>query len=435
MGDRSFDSIIIGAGQAGPSLAVTLAKRGEKVALIEAERLGGTCINNGCTPTKTLRKSARVAYIARRAAEFGIDTGPVTVDFPRAMTRMRERVDTSRAGLESWVRGSGVEVIIGHGKIEGREGEQFRVNACGEALLAAKLFLNTGTRPFIPPIPGLDLVPALDNRSLLALSELPEHLVIVGGSYIGLEMAQIFRRLGADVTVIEGGPALASRENPDISAMIREFLDKGEASGTHLLVATGRLPNTDGLGLESIGIETGPRGHITTNERLETAVHGVWALGDINGRGAFTHTSYHDFEIVAENLARGTRSADERVMAYAMFTDPPLGHVGIQRYEAQKLADEGRNILIAEHDMKDVSRAKEESELAGRIRIIVDGDDGKVLGATMLGINADEIIQVFSNFMAAGGHWQAMRNALPVHPTVTEFMPTILTKLTPLTRN
>jgi len=433
MGDRSFDSIIIGAGQAGPSLAVTLAKRGEKVALIEAERLGGTCINNGCTPTKTLRKSARVAYIARRAAEFGIDTGPVTVDFPRAMARMRERVDTSRAGLESWVRGSGVEVIIGHGKIEGREGEQFRVNACGEALLAAKLLLNTGTRPFMPPIPGLDGVPALDNRSLLALDELPGHLVIIGGSYIGLEMAQIFRRLGADVTVIEGGPALASRENPDISAMIREFLeaegitvhtgakiegvsgasgtitvrmDTGVASGTHLLVATGRLPNTDG----------------------------VWALGDINGRGAFTHTSYHDFEIVAENLARGTRSADERVMAYAMFTDPPLGHVGIQRYEAQKLADEGRNILIAEHDMKDVSRAKEESELTGRIRIIVDGDDGKVLGATMLGINADEIIQVFSNFMAAGGHWQAMRNALPVHPTVTEFMPTILAKLAPLTK-
>ena len=462
MGDRSFDSIIIGAGQAGPSLAVTLAKRGEKVALIEAERLGGTCINNGCTPTKTLRKSARVAYVARRAAEFGIDTGPVTVDFRRAMARMHERVDTSRAGLESWVRGSGVEVVIGHGKIEGREGEQFRVNAGGETLLANKVFLNTGTRPFMPPIPGLDGVPALDNRSLLALNELPGHLVIIGGSYIGLEMAQIFRRLGADVTVIEGGPALASRENPDISAMIREFLeaegitvhtgakiegvsgasgtitvrmDTGVASGTHLLVATGRLPNTDGLGLESIGIETGPRGHIATNERLETAAPGVWALGDINGRGAFTHTSYHDFEIVAENLTGGARSADERVMAYAMFTDPPLGHVGIQRYEAQKLADAGHNILIAEHDMKDVSRAKEESELTGRVRIIVDGDDGKVLGATMLGINADEIIQVFSNFMAAGGHWQAMRNALPVHPTVTEFMPTILTKLTPLTRN
>lgn len=459
MSDRTFDSIVIGAGQAGPSLAVTLAGRGEKVALIEADRLGGTCINNGCTPTKTLRKSARVAYLVRRAAEFGVDTGPVTVDFGRAMARMHERVDTSRAGLDSWVRGSGVEVIIGRGRIEGRDDDLFRVNAGDQTLLARKLFLNTGTRPFMPPIPGLDSVSALDNRSLLALEELPGHLVIIGGSYIGLEMAQIFRRLGAEVTVIEGGPALASRENPDISAMIREFLetegitvhtgvkiekiteksgsitvrmDEGAATGTHLLVATGRMPNTDGLGLDSIGLETGPRGHLATNGRLETDVQGVWALGDINGRGAFTHTSYHDFEIVAENLAGGTRSADERVMAYAMFTDPPLGHVGIQRYEAQKLADAGRNILIAEHDMKDVSRAKEESELTGRIRIIVDGDDGKLLGASMLGINADEIIQVFSNFMAAGGHWQAMRNALPVHPTVTEFIPTILSKLAPL---
>lgn len=461
MGEGNFDSIVIGAGQAGPSLAVTLAQRGEKVALIEAERLGGTCINNGCTPTKTLRKSARVAYLARRAAEFGIDTGPVTVDFGRAMARMRERVDAARAGLEGWVRSNGVEVVIGKGRIEGREGERLRTVVGEQTLIADKVFLNTGTRPFMPPIPGLDQVPALDNRSLLALDTLPDHLVIIGGSYIGLEMAQIFRRLGAAVTVIEGGPALASRENPDISAMIREFLeaegitvhsavkiqsvsasvgavtvelDNASVSGSHLLVATGRLPNTDGLGLETIGIETGPRGHITTNGRLETSAPGVWALGDINGRGAFTHTSYHDFEIVAENLAGGTRSADDRVMAYAMFTDPPLGHVGIQRYEAQKLADGGRNILIAEHDMKDVSRAKEESELNGRIRIIVDGDDGKILGATMLGINADEIIQVFSNFMAAGGHWQAMRNALPVHPTVTEFMPSILAKLAPLTK-
>jgi len=462
MSNRDFDSVIIGAGQAGPSLAVTLVKRGEKVLLIEAEQLGGTCINNGCTPTKTLRKSARVAYLARRAAEFGVETGPVTVDFGRAVARMRERVTTSRAGLDSWVRGSGVEVILGHGRIEGREGDRFRVTVDGQTVLASKLFLNTGTRPFMPPIPGLDKVPALDNRSLLALDELPNHLVIIGGSYIGLEMAQIFRRLGAEVTVIEGGPALASRENPDISDMIREFLeaegitvhtgvrieaiagsdggisvqmDNGVATGSHLLIATGRTPNTVGLGLESIGIEIGPRGHIATNDRLETNVPGVWALGDINGRGAFTHTSYHDFEIVSENLAGGARSADNRVMAYAMFTDPPLGHVGIQRYEAQKLANAGRSILIAEHDMKDVSRAKEESELAGRIRIIVDGDDGKILGATMLGINADEIIQVFSNFMAAGGHWQAMRNALPVHPTVTEFMPTILNKLTLLAKD
>lgn len=459
MSETVFDSIVIGAGQAGPSLAVNLANRGEKVALIEADRLGGTCINNGCTPTKTLRKSARVAYLARRASEFGVETGPIKVDFGKAMARMRERVDTSRAGLDGWVRGNGVAVFSGHGRIAGRDGDAYHVTVGDQVIRAAKLFLNTGTRPFMPPIPGLADVPALDNRSLLELDALPRHLVIIGGSYIGLEMAQIFRRLGAEVSVIEGGPALASREDPDISAMIREFLEAEgiavhtgvkiqsvsgaagaltvalegtEVTGSHLLVATGRLPNTDDLGLDTIDLPAGPRGHIETNHRLETAIPGIWALGDINGRGAFTHTSYHDFEIVAENLAGGTRSADDRVMAYAMFTDPPLGHVGIHRYEAQKLADEGRNILIAEHHMKDVSRAKEESELTGRIRIIVDSDDGKILGATVLGINGDEIIQVFSNFMATGGHWQAMRNALPVHPTVTEFMPTILAKLAPL---
>ena len=459
---EKFDSVVIGSGQAGPALAVKLAGRGEQVALVEAERLGGTCVNNGCTPTKTLRKSARVAHLARRAAEFGIELGEVRVDFARAMARMRERVEASRKGLEAWVRGSGVEVIIGHGQVMRREGESFVIDAGGRRLSAAKVFLNTGTRPFMPPIAGLTEVRALDNRSLLELQDLPEHLVIIGGSYIGLEMAQIFRRLGSKVTVIEGGLALASREDPDISQMIREFLEAegiavitgatirgvssgpggiavaltdGPVEGSHLLVATGRVPNTDGLGLEAMGLDAGPRGHLATNGRLETAIEGVWALGDINGRGAFTHTSYHDFEIVSDNLAGGDRSADTRVMAYAMFTDPPLGHVGLHRHEAQKLADEGRNILIAEHDMKDVSRAKEESELAGRIRIIVDGDSGMVLGATVLGINGDEIIQTFVNFMAAGGHWRAMRNALPVHPTVTEFMPTILDKLIPLKGN
>lgn len=459
---NKFDSIVIGAGQAGPSLAVTLANRGEKVALIEAERLGGTCINNGCTPTKTLRKSARVAYLARRAGEFGVETGPVTIDFGRAMARMHERVDTSRAGLDGWVRGNGVEVIIGKGQFDGHSDDGFRVMIDDRIITAAKVFLNTGTRPFMPPIPGLADVLALDNRTLLELREIPSHLVIIGGSYIGLEMAQIFRRLGAEVSVIEGGPALASREDPDVSAMIREFLetegldihtdakirgvsatnsgitvelDGARVTGSHLLVATGRVPNTDGLGLDSVGVETGPRGYISTDHKCETSVAGIWALGDINGRGAFTHTSYHDFEIVAENLAGGSRSADDRIMTYAMFTDPPLGHVGLHRYEAEKLAAEGRNILIAEHDMKDVSRAKEESELTGRIRLIVDGETGKFLGATILGINADEIIQIFVHFMAAGGHWHDMRNALPVHPTVVEFLPTVLGKLKPLAGN
>ncbi|MGJ0395442.1 MAG: mercuric reductase [Methylocystis sp.] len=458
----NYDSAIIGAGQAAPALAVKLAQRGEKVVLIEAQRLGGTCVNNGCTPTKTLRKSARVAYLARRAGEFGVDVGPVTVDFGRAMARMCERVDASRAALENWLRNNNVDVVVAQGRLDGRQNGQFRIVAGERKIDAGKVFLNTGTRPLMPPIPGLADTPALDNRSLLALATLPTQLVIVGGSYIGLEMAQIFRRLGSEVTVIEGGATVASREDPDISAMIRECLeeegvvvrtgarissisrqagailvklDGGAVTGTHLLVATGRTPNTDALGLESVGLQIGPRGYVTTNDRLETAVPGIWALGDINGRGAFTHTSYHDFEIVAENLAGGSRSADDRVMTYAMFTDPPLGHVGLHRYEAQKLADQGRNVLVAEHDMKHVSRAKEESELAGRIRIIVDGESRKVLGATVLGLNGDELVQTFSNFMAAGGDWKAMRDALPVHPTVTEFMPTILDKLTPLQRS
>ena len=462
MAADNYDSAIIGAGQAAPALAVKLAQRGEKVVLIEAQRLGGTCVNNGCTPTKTLRKSARVAYLARRASEFGVDVGPVTVDFGRAMARMRERVDISRAALENWLRDNNVDVVIAQGRLDGRENGRFRIVAGERKIDAGKVFLNTGTRPFMPPIPGLADTPALDNRSLLALTTLPTQLVIVGGSYIGLEMAQIFRRLGSEVTVIEGGAVIASREDPDISAMIRECfeaegvvvrtgarifgisgqagaisvkLDGGAVTGTHLLIATGRTPNTDALGLESVGLQIGPRGHLATNDRLETAVPGIWALGDINDRGAFTHTSYHDFEIVAENLAGGSRSAADRVMTYAMFTDPPLGHVGVHRYEAQKLADQGRNILVAEHDMKHVSRSKEESELAGRIRIIVDGESRRVLGATVLGLNGDEIVQIFSNFMAAGGCWKAMRNALPVHPTVAEFMPTILDKLTPLQRS
>ena len=456
MNSDIFDSVVIGAGQAGPSLAVKLAQRGERVALIEAYRLGGTCINNGCTPTKTLRKSARVAHLVRRAREFGIETGPTTVDFSRAMSRVRERVDASRTGLERWIRHSGVEVIIAHARLAGRNEGRFSVVAGQRTIEAPRVFLNTGTRPLVPQLPGLASVPVLDNRSLLELESLPPHLVIIGGSYIGLEMAQIFRRLGSEVTIIERGPTLAPREDDDISKLIRGICEgdgivvhtdaqirgvaatdgrvfvtmaAGSVTGTHMLVASGRAPNTDDLGLETVGIEVSARGLIATNGNLETSVPGIWALGDINGRGAFTHTSYHDFEVVAENLAGGSRSADDRVMTYAMFTDPPLGHVGLHRYEAQKLANEGRNILIADHEMKDVSRAKEESELAGHIRIIVDGDSGKILGATILGINGDEIIQSFVNFMAAGGHWKQMRNALPVHPTVTEFVPTILDKL------
>lgn len=450
-----FDSVVIGAGQAGSPLAVKLSQRGEKVALVESRHLGGTCVNDGCTPTKTLRKTARVAWLARRAPEFGVDTGPVTVNFSRAMARMKERIAGARAGLTSWVKTHGVEVIMASGCLTGKNGDRFVVNAGGRIIECNKVFLNTGTRSFIPSIPGLKDIPVLDNQRLLALTECPAHLIIIGGSYIGLEMAQIFCRLGSQVTVIENDERIASREDPDISAMLQQMLEKegitilpgskitqvsGDTlrvnvtlethsiSGSHLFMATGRQPNTENLGLDTIGVETTSRGYIATNGRLETTIPGIWALGDINGRGAFTHTSYHDFGVVADNLTGMARSADDRLMTYAMFTDPPLGHAGLHRYEAQILANEGRNILIAEHNMSDVSRAKEESELTGRIRIIADGDNGHLLGATIFGLNGDEIIQVFVHFMATGSHWKQMHDTMPVHPTVAEFIPTIMEK-------
>lgn len=462
-----FDSIIIGSGQAAPSLAVGLAKRGHRVALIEADRLGGTCVNTGCTPTKTLRKSARVAHIARRAADFGVMTGPVEVDFPAAMARMRERVDTARAGLTGWLtRTRGVEVIHGWGRLEGfDEGGRFIVRAGDGKITADRVFLNTGTRAFLPPVPGIAEVPALDNARLLALTERPEHLIVVGGSYIGLEMAQIFRRLGSEVTVLHRADRVAEREDTDVSGIIAGFLrDEGvtlrlnadlasvgknmrgvlatlkdgtEIAGSHILFATGRVPNTDRLNLDAVGLETDARGYVPTDAGLRTKVPGLWALGDVNRRGAFTHTSYHDHEIVLAALdgladLHQWAGADLRPTTYAMFTDPPLGRVGLNRTEALALRAEGRNILISDMNMADISRAKEEGETTGLIRIIVDGDSEKILGATVFGITGDEIIAVLSNFMATGASYRVMQQALPVHPTVAELLPTILAGLKPL---
>ena len=463
MDAEAFDTIVIGAGQAGPFLAAKLVGQGREVALIEARDLGGTCVNRGCTPTKTLRKSARVAHLARRAAEFGVLTGPVEVDFAAAMQRMQQRVDESRAGLQAWL-GSlpGLTIIKAHGRLAGRSGEDFLVQAGSRVLRAPQLILNTGTRPFMPPIAGLKDTPHLDNEGLLVLRERPRKLVIIGGSYIGLEFGQIFRRLGSDVAIIEGGPRLTSREDLDVSAAITEMLQAegievfaGQAiqgvrcadagggisvalangrsvGGSHLLVATGRTPNTDDLGLATVGLASNARGYIDTNDRLETAVPGVWALGDINQRGAFTHTSYHDHEIVAANLAGGQRSADARTSIHAMFTDPPLGHVGLYEADARQLVARGRRISQAVLAMKDVSRAKEESETTGLVKLLIDEDSGLFLGATMLGIEADEIIQAISLVMASGGTWRTVREALPAHPTVTEFLPTIIDRRKPL---
>lgn len=451
------DAAIIGAGQAGPALAVALAQRGEKVALVEAAELGGTCVNNGCTPTKTLRKSARVAWQARHAAEFGVHVGEVKVDFAAAMARMQDRVETSRAGLHAWIGGQkNITLVRAWGSFAGGKEGAFELTAGTQSITAKRVYLNTGTRPFIPPIPGVTDVPYLDNDSLLKLRTLPPKLVIIGGSYIGLEMGQIFRRLGSEVTVIETAPRITAREDEDITSCITGFLEKegmriiaGQAvakveragervavhvgseriEGSHVLVATGRLPNTEKLNLAAVGVQTDRRGFIPTNGRLETNVPGIWALGDINKRGAFTHTSYHDHEIVLANHDGGHRSADDRTMCYVMFTDPPFARVGMSESEARTSA---QRVLMAKFDMKNVSRAKEESETTGLIKLLVDADTGRFLGAMLLGLNADEILHVFTNFMAAGGTAKTMMEALPAHPTIAEFMPTILTKLKPL---
>ena len=461
-----FDVVIIGTGQAAPALAVSLAQRSQSVAVIEAGLVGGSCVNVGCTPTKTLRKSARVAHMARTAGDYGIKVGPVEVDFAAAMARMRQRVDASRAGLESWLAGqAGIRLYRAWGSLAGRDGSHFLVRAGTQLLRTRRVYLNTGTRPFVPPIAGLAALPFLDNTSVLQLTELPEHLIIIGGSYIGLEMGQIFRRLGARVTVVETGARIAAREDAAVSAAISAFLEREgvevqcglaiesaaaaafgtgtgvrltlaggrQITGSHILVATGRLPNTDQLNLASVGLQTDPRGYLKTDERLHTAVNGIWALGDINSRGAFTHTSYDDHEIaLAEQTGASWRGADERIGAYAMFTDPPLGRVGITLEQARQRVREGARLSYAQWAMKDVSRAKEEGETDGLITLIVDDASERFLGACFLGINGDEIVQVISTFMATGASWRVLQQALPVHPTVTEFLPTILKRLKPL---
>jgi pyruvate/2-oxoglutarate dehydrogenase complex dihydrolipoamide dehydrogenase (E3) component len=469
---RRVDAVIIGTGQAAPALATALAGRGERVVVFEGGALGGSCVNVGCTPTKTLRKSARVAHLVARAGEFGVQTGDVRIDFAAAMERTAGVVDASRAGLTRWMeRSEGLTIVREWATLAGRDGEAFVVHGTESTVVAPRVYLNPGTRPFVPPIIGLDEVPYLTNETIMALRERPEHLVILGGSYIGLELGQIFRRLGSAVTVVETGSTVASREDPDVSARIAELLRgegvtlltdtevervtahdeiaraslslalhvRGRTTGeaqelraSHMLVATGRLPNTERLGLESVGVRTDDRGFIPVNGRLETSVPGIWALGDVNRRGAFTHTSYQDHEIVLANHLGGARTADDRITTYAMFTDPPLGRVGIGEREAREQMARGRRFLSATHEMRFVSRAKEEGETTGVIKVLVDADTHRFVGATLFGIGADEIVQIIGAMIAADAPYEVLRDALPVHPTVTEFFPTILGKLAPL---
>jgi pyruvate/2-oxoglutarate dehydrogenase complex dihydrolipoamide dehydrogenase (E3) component len=444
-----FDAIFIGAGQAGPSLAARMAERGMKVALIERKFLGGTCVNAGCMPTKTLVASARAAYVSRRGAELGVKIeGAVSVDMQIVRRRAHQITMDARNGLADWLGNmDGVAIIYGHARFEAAD----RVRVNGETLTAPRIFLNVGARPAIPELPGINDIDYFTSTSILDLDTLPGHLAVVGGSYIGLEFAQMYRRFGSEVTVIERGTHIASREDEDVSETIQEILeaegiavrtqaeriafarggdgtrislDGADIDASHVLVATGRKPNTGDLGLDIAGIAVDARGYIVVDDKLETNVPGIWALGDCNGRGAFTHTSYNDFEIVAANLLDGEdRKVSSRIPAYALYIDPPLGRVGMTEREA---SSSGRKVLVSRRPMARVGRAKERDETKGFMKVIADADTREILGAAILGIEGDEAIHGIIDAMSAGTRYTDLQWSVPIHPTVSELIPTLL---------
>jgi pyruvate/2-oxoglutarate dehydrogenase complex dihydrolipoamide dehydrogenase (E3) component len=451
----AFDAIVIGAGQAGPSLAFRLAATGRRVAMVERDAVGGTCVNTGCTPTKTLVASARVAQQARRAAEYGVTVGgEVGIDWPRVKARMEGVVARSRDGLtRSLETAENITFFHGHARFTG----PLAVAVGGERLEAPWIFLDVGGRAAAPPIPGLETVPWLTNSTLLRLDALPRHLAIIGGSYIGLEFAQIFRRFGCAVTVVELAPRLIPREDEEVSAAILEMLQaegiafhlgakglalapegdevavrlKGqpEIRASHLLLATGRRPNTEDLGLDAAGIARDARGFIAVDDALQTNLPGVWALGECNGRGAFTHTAYNDYEIVAGNLLDGaTRKVTDRLPCYALFTDPPLGRIGMSEAEARAA---GHAILIGQRPMTRVNRAVEKGETTGFIKIVVDAATRRILGAAILGVEGDEAIHGLLDLIYAGAPAEVMQRAVHIHPTVSELIPTVMGELRP----
>jgi pyruvate/2-oxoglutarate dehydrogenase complex dihydrolipoamide dehydrogenase (E3) component len=452
-----FDAIIIGAGQAGPPLAGRLTTSGMKVALIERHLFGGTCVNTGCMPTKTLVASAYAAHLARRGANLGVVTGPVTVDMARVKARVDALVTQSRDNIESWLRGMpGCTVIQGQARFEAPD----TVAVGDDRLTAPRIFINVGGRALVPDLPGLDRVSYLTNSSMLALDRLPDHLVVVGGSYVGLEFAQLYRRFGAQVTVIEKQPALIAREDREVSEAIRAIFEgegitvrtdaecirlapdrRGvrvgvecptgapEVVGTDVLLAVGRRPNTDDLGLSHAGVATDPHGYIQVDDQLRTNVPGVWALGECNGHGAFTHTAYNDFEIVAANLLDGqVRKVSDRILGYALYTDPPLGRVGLTESQARA---RGRPMLIGGRPMSRVSRAVEKDETAGLMKVVVDAGTRQILGGAILGPGGDEAIHGILDVMNARVPYDVLRWAVPIHPTVSELIPTLLVELAP----
>jgi pyruvate/2-oxoglutarate dehydrogenase complex dihydrolipoamide dehydrogenase (E3) component len=455
----NYDAIIIGTGQSGPALARRLVAAGRKVAIIERKLFGGTCVNTGCTPTKTLAASAYVAHVARRAGDYGIRiAGPTSVDMAAVKARKDAVVAMFRGGVERSLKTlQGCTVYEGHGRFVAEK----KVAVNGSELAADQIFINVGARAAIPPIPGLDQVPYLTNSSMMDIDFLPPHLIILGGSYVGLEFAQVYRRFGSEVTVIEFAPRLISREDQDVSEAVAGFLKEegidvrvgsktigvekrgnsivakiesmgnvSQIAGTHLLVATGRRPNTDDLGVDKAGIATDARGYIQVDDQLRTSISGIWAMGDCNGRGAFTHTSWNDFEIVAANLLdNGQRRVSDRIMAYALYTDPPLGRAGMTEAEVRKT---GKSALISTMAMKNVMRAYERGETKGFMKILVDRDNEQILGASFLGLEGDEVIHCVLDIMYAKAPYTVIQRAMHIHPTVSEFIPTMMDNLKPL---
>ena len=455
----SYDAIIIGTGQAGPPLASRLARTGMKIAIIERKLFGGTCVNTGCIPTKTLVASAYAAHLTRRAADYGVNiTGQVSVDMKRVKARKEAVSGKSRTSVEESLRNL-ENCTVYQGQARFTSPREVLVGA--ETLTAEKIFINVGGRARIPQIPGLDQVKFLTNSSMMDVDFLPRHLVILGGSYIGLEFGQMYRRFGSEVTVIEAGPRLIVHEDEDTSAAVKEILEKegihirlgtqcnavaqrgedvvldlsspagaSQIAGSHLLVAIGRIPNTDDLGLDKAGVMVDENGYIGVDDQLRTTVHGIWALGDCNGRGAFTHTSYNDYEIVAANLLdHDPRKVSDRITAYNLYIDPPLGRCGMTKTAVRSA---GKRALVGRRPMTRVSRAIEKGETEGFMEVLVDAETKQFLGAAILGVGGDEVIHTVLDLMYAKALYSVMQRAVHIHPTVSELLPTILGELKPL---